>query len=133
MAHLEASIVTPSKKVFEGQISYLSAPGRVGEFGVLPGHENFITILDPGVIKLEIEADRIEEIFVTGGYFEVSEDRVVVIADEAYRRDEIDRDEVINKAKELKEKLDAEGFGSPDYEKLKLQYDKYSRMAEFVS
>ncbi len=133
MALIEASIVTPSKKVFEGQITYLSAPGRVGEFGVLPGHENFITILNPGVIKMELEKDESEEVFVTGGYFEVSEDKVIVIADDALWRDEIDKAEVSKKAQELKDKLDSMEFTDPEYDKVKYQYEKYSKMAEFAS
>ncbi len=133
MAQLECSIVSPVKKVYEGKARYIKAPGRIGEFGVLAGHEDFITILDPGILSLEIDEEGVDEYFVTGGYFEVTEDNVIVIADEIYKREEINRDEALKKAEELKQAIEEKGFSDPEYEKLKYQYEKYSKMADFAS
>ncbi len=133
MSNLDCSIVIPSKKIFEGQIHYISAPGKVGEFGVLPAHENFITILDVGVVNIEIDENEQQAIFIVDGYFEVSNDKVIIIADEAYTKNEIDINEISKKADDYKEKLSTLGFNDPDYQKVKHKYDKYSKMLQFAS
>ncbi len=133
MSNLSCSVVIPSKKVFEGQINYISAPGIVGEFGALPGHEKFITILDIGTVHIEADENDKRDFFIVGGYFEVDNDKVIIIADEAYTKDEIDKTEAEKKANEYKSKLTSLGFNDPDYKKVKHKYDKYSKMLKFAS
>ncbi len=133
MSNLNCSIVIPSKKVFEGEIRYISAPGAVGEFGVLAGHEKFITILDIGEVNIEVNENEKKEFFIVGGYFEVSEDKVIIIADEAYTKDEIDKKDAQKQADDYKNQLSALGFNDKDYKKIKHKYDKYSKMLKFAS
>ncbi len=133
MSTLNCSIVTPEKKVFDGKINYISAPGKIGEFGVLPGHENFITTLDIGIINIENENNETEQLLVVGGYFEVSEDKVIVIADEVYYKDDVDVEKVTKKLEEYKAQLSSLGFNDADYPKVKHKYEKYSNMLKLAS
>ena len=133
MSMLDCSIVTPEKKIFEGKINYISAPGKIGEFGVLPDHENFITMLDVGIINIENKNSNTEQLLVIGGYFEVFENKVIIIADELYHKDEIDIEKAAKKMEEYKTKLSSLGFNDADYPKVKHKYEKYSSMLKLAS
>ncbi len=132
MPDLNCSIVTPSKRVFEGIVEYIAAPGKVGEFGVLPGHESFITVLDVGIVEVQPKNDEKFNILIVGGYFEVTEDNVFVIADEVITKEEID----INKAKEQAQKYKSElaslSFDDANYGRVSRLVKKYEKMVELA-
>ena len=87
---LSVEIVTVEKKVLEEQgIDEVIAPGVEGQFAVLPRHAAFMTMLAPGELILKKGNDQ-SEFAVTGGFFEVLDDKVIVLADAAERAEEID-------------------------------------------
>ncbi len=87
---LSVEIVTVERTLLrEEGIDEVIAPGIEGQFAVLPQHAAFMTMLAPGELVLKKGADEIP-FSVTGGFFEVLRDRVVVLADAAERADEID-------------------------------------------
>jgi F-type H+-transporting ATPase subunit epsilon len=87
---LHVEIVTAEKIVYSAEgIDEVVAPGADGEFAVLPQHAAFITTLAPGEMRIIRGGDE-EVMAVTGGFFEVRNDRVVVLADAAERAEEID-------------------------------------------
>jgi F-type H+-transporting ATPase subunit epsilon len=88
---LHVEIVTAEKIVYSAEgVDEVVAPGAEGEFAVLPQHAAFITTLAPGEMRI-IRSGADEEIMaITGGFFEVRNDRVVVLADAAERAEEID-------------------------------------------
>lgn len=101
---LNISVVTPEKKIFEGKISSLVAPGIEGEFGVLPEHTPFSTVLKPGVVGYKKEDGSEEMLAVSGGYIEVTRDKIILLVETAEKPEEIDI-ETIKRRKEEKEKL----------------------------
>ncbi|MCX7698223.1 MAG: ATP synthase F1 subunit epsilon, partial [Candidatus Goldbacteria bacterium] len=101
---LKINIETPEKKIFEGKILFLVAPGIEGEFGVLPEHTPFVTVLKPGVVSFKKEDGNIEMLAVSGGYIEVTRDKIILLVETAERPEEIDI-ETIKRRKEEKEKL----------------------------
>jgi F-type H+-transporting ATPase subunit epsilon len=83
-------IVTPKKVVFKALVSSFSAPGVVGGFQVLKGHAPLLSTIGIGEVKL-IDIDGREHRFATsGGFVEVREDNVVMLAETAERATEID-------------------------------------------
>jgi F-type H+-transporting ATPase subunit epsilon len=87
---LSVEIVTVERTVLrEDGIDEVIAPGIEGELAVLPQHAAFMTMLRPGELILKKGADEIP-FAVTGGFFEVLKDKVIVLADAAERADEID-------------------------------------------
>jgi F-type H+-transporting ATPase subunit epsilon len=87
---LNVEIVTVERTVLqESGIDEVIAPGVEGQFAVLPRHAAFMTMLEPGELVLKRGNDEIP-FAVTGGFFEVLNDRVIVLADAAERADEID-------------------------------------------
>lgn len=77
---LELKVITPSRVVVSEEVDEVVAPGEMGEFGVLPGHVPFITILTSG--ELRYRKDGIERrVIVWGGISEVVDDRVIILTD----------------------------------------------------
>lgn len=86
---IQLDIVTPEKRVLSVETDQVRAPGADGQFGVLPGHTPFISAMEPG--ELVYLAGGVEHrLFVGGGFVEVAEDHVIVLAEAAERLDEID-------------------------------------------
>ncbi len=81
-------IVTPQRKVFSEDVDFLVAPGAEGELGILPSHAPLITSLNVGIMRIEQEGKKFK-VVVSGGFMEVRNSRVTVLATAAERPDEI--------------------------------------------
>ncbi len=88
---VEFELVSPDRLVLSAAAGMVVVPGAEGDFGVLPGHAPLISNVRPGVIS--VYQDRVIEarIFVSGGFAEVSDNRLTVLTEEAVVVDEIDR------------------------------------------
>jgi F-type H+-transporting ATPase subunit epsilon len=82
MAKLSVEIVTPERRVLSVQADEVICPGFEGLFGVRPGHTPFLSLMEPGALTLK-EGSTAQTYFVAGGFVEVNEDKVVVLADQA--------------------------------------------------
>src|SRR5436190_23909025 len=83
-------VATPSRLVIGEQVDEAVVPGIEGYFGVLPGHAAFLTTLGIGELMYRIGRDE-HYLAVSGGFAEVRNDKVIVLADTAERPEEIDR------------------------------------------
>lgn len=87
---LKVDIVTAERVVYsEEGVDRIIVPGVVGELGVLPQHAPLLTMIQPGVLRIVKRDDEIEMV-ISGGFIEVREDRVTILADAAERAEEID-------------------------------------------
>ncbi len=86
---LSLEIVTPERRVLSVAVDEVRAPGVEGGFGVRPGHAPFMTALEPGRLTY-VERGREHHYAVGGGFLQVAEDRVIVLADTAEAAGEID-------------------------------------------
>lgn len=82
-------IVTPQKKVFSEDVRFLVAPGTEGELGILPEHAPLITSLNIGILRIQQEGKNMK-VVVNGGFMEVRNSRVTVLANSAERAEDID-------------------------------------------
>ena len=73
-------IVTPDKKVFEGEVVAATFPGVDGSFQVLNNHAPLVSTLAKGIILYRDKDDEYE-VIVDGGVVEVLHNRVVVLAE----------------------------------------------------
>ena len=89
MASLQLDIVTPDKLVLSKEVDYVGAPGLEGEFGVLPGHIPFISALSIGGLYYKADG-KTRYVFVSGGFAEVSDNKVTILAESAEEADSID-------------------------------------------
>jgi F-type H+-transporting ATPase subunit epsilon len=87
---LHVEIVTAERELYSGEANLVSAPGTEGRLGILPRHAALLTMLSPGALNIKL-GDAEEPIFVSGGFLEVSNNSVIVLADTAEFAEEIDQ------------------------------------------
>lgn len=80
---VHCEIITPEKIVYEGDVEMVIAPGGDGELGILPLHAPLITTLKIGELRLRHDTNKWDYFAVDGGYMEVNEDKVTVLANAA--------------------------------------------------
>ncbi len=86
---LTLEMVTPYKKVLSTEVDEITAPGSMGELGLLPGHTPLLTTLKIGELSYKQDGT-VFHVAVNWGYLEVGEDKVTVLVDTAEKADEID-------------------------------------------
>jgi len=87
---LHVKVVTAEGELYSGEATMVSAPGIDGQLGILPRHAALLTFLKPGTLRIELH-DAEEPIYVTGGFLEVANNRVTVLADAAEHAENIDQ------------------------------------------
>jgi F-type H+-transporting ATPase subunit epsilon len=88
---LKLEIVTPEKKVFDESVDSVTVPTASGEAGILPNHAPLISALKPGILSYSNKGTT-ERLAVSGGFVEVSSNKVSVLTDTAETAAEIDAD-----------------------------------------
>jgi ATP synthase, F1 epsilon subunit (delta in mitochondria) len=87
---LSVHIVTAEREVFaEEGVEEVVAPGSEGELTVLPQHAPLLTMIKPGIMRI-VKGGQEVDMAITGGFLEVRDDRVTILADAAERAEEID-------------------------------------------
>lgn len=104
MAKLNVEIVTPEKRVLQVQADEVICPGALGLFGVRPGHTPFLSLIEPGPLTLR-EGGTAQNYFVAGGFVEVANDKVMVLADQAEQVESIDVAAAQKRLAEAQERL----------------------------
>jgi F-type H+-transporting ATPase subunit epsilon len=89
---LSCEVVTAERVVFRGEVDMVIAPGAEGQMGILPRHVSLLAALQEGELILRGAGAAEEDISIAigGGFIEVLQNRVVVLADSAERAEEID-------------------------------------------
>jgi F-type H+-transporting ATPase subunit epsilon len=91
MAKLSVDVITAERVVFsDTDIDAVVAPGGAGELTVLPEHASLITSLVPGELRIQKAGADETYMMVTGGFLEVRDDKVVILAENAQHAEEID-------------------------------------------
>lgn len=91
----------------------VEVPGLDGELGILPGHAALISQLKPAGLLTYHKGDEKGEIAISDGFVEISEDRVIVLADRAARPEEIDLAQAL-KLKDVAERELQKALSNPD-------------------
>ena len=86
---LQLEVVTPDKQVVSQAVDYVSAPGVEGEFGVLPNHVNLLSALAIGSLRFNADGKN-RHVFISGGFADVSNNKVTVLAEAAELAEDID-------------------------------------------
>ena len=87
---LMLEIVTPEKMTFSGKVEEVTIPGAEGEFGVLRGHEPFLSSVDIGELNF-IKDSKKTHYSVNTGYAEVTANKVTILIETAEKSDHIDK------------------------------------------
>lgn len=89
MDRIQLDIVTPDRRVLSREVDEVTLSGQNGALGVLPGHTELLTLLQPGALELR-DGNETLLYSVAGGVAEVTHHKVVVLADAAESAAEID-------------------------------------------
>jgi F-type H+-transporting ATPase subunit epsilon len=104
MSSLKLDIVTAERVVYSEDVDAVIAPGVEGQLGILPHHAPLMTMLQAG--ELVARKGGQEEIMaISGGFLEVRPDRVIVLADQAERAEEIDMARAVAAKQRAEERL----------------------------
>jgi F-type H+-transporting ATPase subunit epsilon len=104
MAKITVEIVTPEKRVLSVQADEAIIPGYRGLFGVRPGHTPFLSLVEDGTLTLKDGASQ-QLLHIEGGFVEVGNDKVLVLANNAYPVTAIDVNDAKRKMDEAQKKL----------------------------
>jgi F-type H+-transporting ATPase subunit epsilon len=87
---LKVEVVTPERRLVQVDADEVIAPGADGLFGVRPGHTAYLSVLQPGLLTVKEGGGVEKRFFVAGGFCEVADDVVRVLADVAEPLESID-------------------------------------------
>src|SRR5258708_14893268 len=102
---LHVEVVTAERELYRGEADLVSAPGAEGRLGILPRHAALLTTLASGELTINL-AGAEEPLFVSGGFLEVSNNAVTVLADTAEHAEEIDQARAEEARRRAQERLE---------------------------
>jgi len=108
---LKLEIVTPEKRVLDAEVESVTVPTASGEAGIFPNHAPLVSALKPGILSYSQKGGA-EKLAVSGGFVEVSGNKVSVLADTAETSEEVDI-ELARTEREAAEKALAAAATSP--------------------
>ena len=104
-------LITPNKNLISGDYDMVVVPGEEGDFGVLPHHSNLISQIRPGVLNT-YKNDKIDKsFFLSSGFAEVSNNKLIVLSETAFDINEFKLNtykDIISKYEKLKNKTKTE-------------------------
>jgi len=106
---IELEIVTPAKLLFSGEADMVVVPGGEGDFGMLPGHAPMLSTVRAGTIDI-YDGDKVTaQVFVEGGFAEVTDERCTVLVEKAMMVADIDKAAAEKRLSEAKIAQSADG------------------------
>ena len=100
-------LVTPEKLMFSEEVQAVRAPGAEGSFGVMAGHAPMLTELTTGLIKVTLANGNETFMASSGGFLQVTREKVIILADSAELSEEIDIDRARAAVARARQLLDA--------------------------
>lgn len=120
---LNLEIVTPEKKVLSEAVDVVTVPTAGGEVGILQNHAPLISALKAGVLSYS-KGGATERLVIAGGFLEVSQNNVSVLADTAERADEIDVEAARVERESAERELGAWKGSEEEFDTVKERLDK---------
>ncbi|HKP83625.1 MAG TPA: F0F1 ATP synthase subunit epsilon, partial [Pyrinomonadaceae bacterium] len=120
---IQLDVVTPERRVLAEPVDMVTVPGLGGEMGILPGHTPLISQLQTGVLTY-VQEGKSYPLHVSGGFVEVRDDHVSVLADVAELPDEIDGARAKLSRDKLEKQLNAWTGSEEELETAKVELDR---------
>ena len=120
---IQLEVVTPERRVLSEPVDMVTVPGLGGELGILPGHTPLISQLQTGVLTY-VQTGKSFQLHVSGGFVEVRDDQVSVLAQVAERPEEIDAARAKLSREKWEKQLNAWSGSVEDFELAKTKLDR---------
>jgi len=78
---MKIEIITPDKKIFDGEIKSVRVPGKKGSFQVLKDHAPIISTLENGTVRMVDQENNEITYDISGGVIEVKANKIILLAD----------------------------------------------------
>jgi F-type H+-transporting ATPase subunit epsilon len=111
---LTLRVITPQRELCDEPVEQVTAEGALGQFGVLPDHIAFLTALEPGPLTFRKPGGAGETFVLKGGYAEVRDNVMTVLADDALKVGQIDLAAAEADRERAASALDAIAYGDPN-------------------
>ena len=106
-------VVTPTRLVVSQDVDLATAPGEDGEFGVMANHAPLLASLKIGEMRITDDGN-VVRMAVSGGFCEVSNNKMTVLAEAAERAEEIDVDRALRAKERAEKRLQEAAAGKAD-------------------
>ena len=103
--NFKLEIIRPEKIIFSDNVKMITLPSYEGDLSILKNHISTITILRPGIIKVQKNGGNFEELFVQDGAVEYFNDSLVVLSASAINVKDLSKEFVDNLNKDTQDKL----------------------------
>jgi len=120
---IQLEVVTPERRVLNEPVDMVTVPGLGGELGILTGHTPLISQLQTGVLTY-VQSGKSFQLHVSGGFVEVRDDLVSVLAQIAERPEEIDAARAKLAREKWEKQLTAWSGSVEDFELAKTKLDR---------
>jgi F-type H+-transporting ATPase subunit epsilon len=111
---IQLEVATPTRLLVSEEVDEVVVPGSEGYFGVWPGHAAFLTTLGVGELTYR-QGREGRHLAVSGGFAEVRNDKVIVLADVAERPEDIDRERAERARQRAEQRLAGRAPGEINY------------------
>ncbi len=105
MTSFHFELVSPERLLFTGEVQSVSVPGVEGAFTVLNNHAPVMSTLKPGLIEIDETPTKKVRIFVRGGFADVSDKGLTILAERAIPFEELDATRIAAQVKDAEEDL----------------------------
>lgn len=112
----QAQVLTPTGKLFEGEVVGVQVPGEQGSFEVQVNHAPIVSTLQVGEVRVKKPGGEILRLAVTGGFVEMKENRLSVLAEAAEKAEQIDVERAQIALRQASEELSGPGTNRSDAE-----------------
>lgn len=129
-ATFRLSVVTPEREVLGADARFVALPSYDGEIGILAQRAPLLTQLGAGLLRVELADGGKRQLFLSGGFAQMVEDRLTVLAEEALEGEAISRDAA---RAGLAEAAALPGVSAADFEKKQQTYDRARALARAVT
>ena len=106
---MQLDIVSAEAEIFSGEVNAVIAPAIMGDVGIYPNHTPLVTQLKPGELKIEVDGQPDQHIYVSGGMLEVHPDIITVLSDTAVRAEDLDEAKALEAKQKAEEALAEKG------------------------
>lgn len=128
---MQLDVVSAEKELFSGTVSAVFAPAVMGDVGIYPRHAPLVTALRPGELKIEIEGQEDQYLYVSGGILEVQPQIVTVLSDTAIRAEDLDEAKAMQ-AKQRAEDMLQDQQGDFDAAKAKAELARAAEQLRMI-
>ncbi|MCI4678531.1 F0F1 ATP synthase subunit epsilon [Rhodoblastus acidophilus] len=129
MATFHFELVSPEKLLFSGEVEAVLVPGLEGQFTVMKDHAPVMTVLKAGVVEVQEAANKVNKLFVRGGFADVAAGALTLLAEHATPLEQFDAAQLAQEIKDAEEDL----ADAKTEESLKLAAEKLDQLNELKS